>query len=185
MGGTVVQMLEAVNFWGASQDVSGTQSAGTTYRFFAGQSGGDFNDLGAEGYLPENRQGKVIGLFVSLNALVSATNATAGQDTRFAIEFIRNCEVRYILNSRLVVRGPMYAFPHPPTWVQGTQPGGAAGEGAYVAQNGGYMLAFSPLEFLPRFTHQVEVRVKRTMSGSQSSTHNMDVWLQTLDKVVL
>lgn len=134
----------AVNYYTARQEL-GYNTTLSALRFFADQDGG-YNDL-PTGYLPDDRVGDITGIFVRLtpkwllkadaNTSVSASASYALRSAQ-VVEWARGLRVSLLVNGVRVMRGPIWAFPHPPSWVQGSS--SATDNGSLRAQNSGYRL---------------------------------------------
>lgn len=190
-------VIEAVNYYGASRRVlaaaSSSISANTLFRFFANQpalasSSREFNELSSfQGCLPDNGYGKLTGVMVRPTVTPSATETTTLLDAQAISELLDSFRLDLIVNNRRVVRGPLFAFPHPPTWLQGFVYGTEAGaqEGWALAQNGGWCPMFSPQDVEPRQTLAVDLETILATTINSTSDLYVQVWLQTLEKKVL
>lgn len=169
----VTQAISAVNYYRAFGELV-TNSAGSK-RFFRNQAAGDVrNDLGVDGYLPDNKSGLITGIFVRcrVQPIGAGTPAvTAGRQMVELLEWLRDCDVAIKVNGTEVVRQPVWACAHPPSWYQGSPTQGTASDGGtFSGQNAGFMLAFTPHEVFPRQT--VEVEIIATTAGPSIALAN-------------
>lgn len=134
----------AVNYYQSRQTLGQTVNP-IALRFFSDQTSG-YNDL-PTGYLPDDRVGDVTGVFVrvvptqrlspAFSNFGSGTDAIAAKQAQ-NVEWARGLRVSLLVNGVRVMRGPVWAFPCPPSWVQGGVTG--ASFGTLTVQNSGYRL---------------------------------------------
>ena len=134
----------AVNYYQARQKL-GWNTTLSTLRFFADQTTG-YNDL-TTGYLPDDRVGDVTGIFVRVFPSfrtaadfnpADGTKVTQVMRATQTVEWARNLRVSLLVNGVRVMRGPVWAFPAPPSWIQGSTSSSA--NATISAQNSGYRL---------------------------------------------
>lgn len=176
---TIKPAVLAVNYYTSIAELPAIAAgASNTVTCFDGQSAVTAttrNDL-VDGILPDNRSGDITAIFwrnlsqgvaaASLNALVKSW------------EHIVNMPLALSVNNVEVIKGPLWAFSAPPTWVQG---GSATAQDTFSIQNGGYMLM--------SISHTVgsRQRIRVTVGGKNTGTattvaNPFSVTLQVADK---
>jgi hypothetical protein len=159
----------ATNYY-TSTGTTGT-GALSVLRHFAGQdtsvSGFDRNDLSG-GYLPDDRSGELIGVMFrfidpavagSLGTMNDANVQVAQTAIRQRQRWLEQAELAVLVNSVEIIRGPVWAFPGPPSWTQGQfSLATAAASSNASCQNSGYMLAAIAHPVSARQSVQVQIR---------------------------
>ena len=177
--GAAVQGVHSINYYRSFGSHSvGTSATAVTGTHFYGQASLR-NDL-TDGILPDNRSGNIVGVFwrSRMKTLDSATNAKAIVDGLVAYQ---DADLKLYVNQVEVMRGPIWAFPSPPNWVQGTYSQGSAADNSTVsAQNGGYMLMAIQHEVGQR--QRIQVRCEGTQAATiTASTLLYEICLQIAD----
>lgn len=138
------------------------------------------NDL-TDGILPDNRRGEVTAMFMRIRALTTTTTTTfiAAKASVDGLIAFQDVDLKLFINQVEVIRGPIWAFPSPPNWVQGSTTT-VAGESFITSQQGGYMLMSIKHEIENR--QRVQVRVEGTSQAfTTGTTIPYEVCLQIAD----
>lgn len=172
MANLVKPAVLAVNYYSAFGSLP-TGTATVSERLFDGQTNGLRNDLSGA-ILPDNRSGDITAMFFRNRQLAGSTAGAAR--TNYEDHYkLMDANLSLSVNAVEIVRGPIWAFPHPPSWVQGSST-----DVTFNVQNGGYMLMAISHTVGPR--QRIGCQVFGTLLAGFGSALPYSVTLQVADK---
>lgn len=172
----------AINSYSARRALN--VSSSHNYNFFRSQgslASNEYNDLGDDGFLPDDRPGEVMGMHFRLRTSMSAMTPTRAEALAHEFEMIRGWIARLFINNTEVVRRQLWELPHSPAWVSG-QIASTATESVYVHQNGGYQGPWINQEVPSRQTIRVNVEDRGISLSALTETIYLECTLCCADK---